>query len=250
MSQNGEKKGCPAAQLTVFALVVGISCIICTLIFTSAFVKVRSNSAITVTGSAEKVLKSDLIVWDGSFSRRSATLAEAYAAMKKDLEDVKAFLKEKGVPEEEITVMPINMNTFYAADKSGMQTSQITGYGLMQTVQVKSKRVDEIGSVSRESSELINRGIEFQSSPPQYFYTKLSSLKIGMLAEATKNARERAERIASQGGGRLGPLRSSKMGVFQITPVYSTEVSDYGILDTSSLDKKITAVVNTEFAIK
>ncbi|MEW6172261.1 MAG: SIMPL domain-containing protein [Bacillota bacterium] len=250
MSQDGERKGCPSAQLIVFALVVGISFIICTLIFTSAFVKVRSTSTITVTGSAEKVLKSDLIVWNGSFSRRSPSLSEAYTAMKKDLDEVKAFLKAKGVPDEEITVMPINMNTFYAVDKSGMQTSQITGYGLMQSVEVKSKRVDEITAVSRESSELINKGIEFQSSPPQYFYTKLSSLKVGMLADATKNARERAERIASQGGGKLGPLRSSKMGVFQITPVYSTEVSDYGILDTSSLEKKITAVVNTEFAIK
>jgi hypothetical protein len=31
--------------------------------------------------------------------------------------------------------------------------------------------------------------------------------------------------------------------------VHSTEVADYGINDTSSLEKKITAVVNVEFAI-
>lgn len=40
------------------------------------------------------------------------------------------------------------------------------------------------------------------------------------------------------------------MGVFQITPLYSTEVSDYGINDTTSIDKEITAVVNCEFIIK
>jgi hypothetical protein len=85
--------------------------------------------------------------------------------------------------------------------------------------------------------------------PPQYFYTKLSDMKVDMLADATLNAKKRAEKIAINGGGKIGPLRSTKMGVFQITPVYSNEVSDYGINDTSSLEKKITAVVNVEFYI-
>lgn len=248
MSEGNGRTASP--QFAVLAAILGLSLIVSTLIFSSAFVKVRSTSAITVTGSAEKQIKSDLIVWSAVFSRRSAKLPEAYTAIKKDLEEVRAFLKAKGVDDEEITVMPLSVNTFYAVDSHGRETSQVTGYGLTQSVEVKSKRVDKITAVSRESSELINKGIEFQSMPPQYFYTKLNELKVDMLAEATKNARKRAEQIATQGGGQLGPLRSSKMGVFQITPVYSTEVSDYGICDTSSLEKKITAVVNTEFAIK
>jgi hypothetical protein len=236
--------------LAVPAVVLGLSLIVCTLIFTSAFVKVRSTSTITVTGSAEKLIKSDLVVWNGVFSRRSAKLADAFAAIEGDLEQVQAFLKAKGVQDDEITVMPLSVNTFYAVDNHGRETSQVSGYGLTQSVEIRSGRVDEITAISRESAELINMGVEFQSMPPQYFYTKLSGLKVGMLAEATLNAKKRAEQIAAQGGGKLGPLRASKMGVFQITPVHSTEVSDYGISDTSSLDKKITAVVNAEFAIK
>jgi hypothetical protein len=245
-----ENNGRGSPQLAIPAVVLGASLIICTLIFTSAFVKVRSTSTITVTGSAEKAIKSDLVVWNGVFSRRSAKLADAFAATKDDLEQVRAFLKAKGVQDDEITVMPLSVNTFYAVDNYGRETSQVSGYGLTQSVEVRSNRVDEITAISREPAELINKGVEFQSMPPQYFYTKLNDLKIGMLAEATQNAKKRAEQIAAQGGGKLGPLRASKMGVFQITPVHSTEVSDYGISDTSSLDKKITAVVNAEFAIK
>ena len=44
-------------------------------------------------------------------------------------------------------------------------------------------------------------------------------------------------------------MRSVRMGVFQITPRHSTEVSDYGINDTSSLEKDITAVVRVTFAV-
>jgi hypothetical protein len=39
------------------------------------------------------------------------------------------------------------------------------------------------------------------------------------------------------------------MGVLQITAAYSTEVSDMGISDTSSIDKDMTAVVNVSFAV-
>ena len=70
-----------------------------------------------------------------------------------------------------------------------------------------------------------------------------------MLAKATENAKLRAESIVSSVGNKIGTLQSAKMGVFQITPVTSTQVSDYGEDDTSSLQKKVMVVVNTSFSI-
>ena len=49
---------------------------------------------------------------------------------------------------------------------------------------------------------------------------------------------------------KLRGLTQEKMGVFQITPVDSTDVSDMGINDTSTIEKKITAVANVVFQIK
>ena len=71
-----------------------------------------------------------------------------------------------------------------------------------------------------------------------------------MLAEATKDAKARAEAIANSTGDRIGPIRSAKTGVFQITPRYSTEVSDSGVYDTTSLEKDITAVVSVSFGVE
>jgi hypothetical protein len=71
-----------------------------------------------------------------------------------------------------------------------------------------------------------------------------------MLAKASENAKQRAENMVRAAGNKVGLMRSAKMGVFQITPVTSTDVSDYGENDTTSLDKKVTAVVSAAFAIE
>jgi hypothetical protein len=85
---------------------------------------------------------------------------------------------------------------------------------------------------------------------PNYFYTKLDELKIEMLATATENAKQRAENMAKASGNRIGFMRSARMGVFQITSPNSTDVSDSGINDTSSIEKKVTAVVSVTFSIE
>ena len=71
-----------------------------------------------------------------------------------------------------------------------------------------------------------------------------------MLAKATEDAKQRATSMANSTGNKIGFMRSAKMGVFQITSVTSTDVSDYGENDTSSLDKKVMAVLTASFAIE
>ena len=70
-----------------------------------------------------------------------------------------------------------------------------------------------------------------------------------MLGEAAKDAKVRAERVASSTGNSIGPVRSAKMGVLQITAADSTDVSDYGVYDTTTIEKDMTAVVNISFAV-
>lgn len=84
----------------------------------------------------------------------------------------------------------------------------------------------------------------------QYFYTKIVDLKVEVQALAVRNAMIRAEKIADATDRELGPLRDARMGVLQITPLLSTQVSDYGINDLSTIKKKISAVVNAAFVIR
>jgi hypothetical protein len=193
---------------------------------------------------------SDLVVWQGNFSTQASTLAESYRNLQRDHSIVMDYFKNKNIPTEAITISPISTMTLYARDERGIESSRVTGYRLSQTVEITSTDVKLITQISRESTELIKDGVVFNSYPAQYFYTKVDDLKIQMLGEATKDARLRAEQLATNSGGKVGALRSAAQGVFQITPAYSTQVSDAGIYDTSTLEKSIKAVVTIEYSIR
>ena len=85
---------------------------------------------------------------------------------------------------------------------------------------------------------------------PEFYYSDLASIKIDLLKEASKDAKLRATSMLSATGSRVGKVSSVKMGVFQITPPDSTCVSDTDENDTSTIDKKVTAVANVVFKVK
>jgi hypothetical protein len=205
---------------------------------------------VTVTGSAQKEIKSDYIVWKSSFSIRQADLKTGYRKLNDDLEKVKKYLTEKGIGEKQIIVSQISTSKVYKKNEKGNDTNEIQWYILSQDIEVRSKDVEKVDNVSREATDLIEENIELESQAPEYFYTRLDELKIEMLAMATENAKLRAENMVKATGNKIGNIRSARMGVFQITPVTSTDVSDWGVNDTSSLEKKVTAVVSASFAIE
>ena len=240
------------SQIIVLGVCIAVATIVSSVILSGGFLKVMkfTSEKISVTGSATKEIKSDFIVWKGTFSRRDIALKTAYEALRSDLEKVKQYLASKAVDQNEIIISPVTTTTLYQKNEKGYDTNDIQGYRVSQEVEIRSKDVDKIAQVSRESTELIDQGIEFESPAPEYFYTKLDELKIEMLAKATENAKQRAESMVKATGNKIGFMRNARMGVFQITPVTSTDVSDWGMNDTTSLDKKVMAVVNATFAIE
>lgn len=94
------------------------------------------------------------------------------------------------------------------------------------------------------------KGIEIKNTQTEYYYTQLPKLKIEIQADAAKDAKERARRIAEVTGSSLGNLQNAKMGVIQITPALSNVIDDYGVNDVTSIQKEITAVVSASFEIK
>lgn len=235
----------------LIAVILALAVVASSLILVDGVKAVKGgNNKIIVTGSAKQQITSDLIVWTGSFTAKSPALQEAYTKLEADKAKVMDYLVKQGVPEDKIVFSSINTNTCYIVLPSGQYTSDVDYYELYQTVTISSGEIDKITQISRNVTELINEGIQFQSNPPQYMYTKIADMKVTMLAEATKDARKRAEMIAENAGNKLGRLEYADMGVIQITPLYSNEVADYGINDTSSLEKEITAIVHCEFEIK
>lgn len=235
----------------IIAVILVAGAIVSSLIVTNGFVKIKSSrTSIIVTGSAKQKITSDLIVWTGRFNTQSPDLKEAYSVLEDNRAKVSDYLIKQGVKKDELVFSSISTTVNYVMSDYGVYTNEIDYYDLSQTVTITSNQIDKITDVSRKATELLNEGVAFQSDPPQYLYTKLADLKVNMLSEASKDARKRAQMIAESAGSQLGDLTYADMGVMQITPLYSNEVDDYGINDTSSLEKEITAVVHCTFEIK
>jgi len=234
-------------------LIIGISIILTALIL-SAGIKNRNKALdqIDVTGLGKKDFVSDLIVWTGSFTRKSMDLKTAYAELSEDQSRIKQYLLGKGVKEGELVVSAVEINKEfdYHYDSEGRSTSTFSGYRLTQRVTIESNDVDRIENISRQVTELINTGVEFYSEAPQYYYTRLAELKIEMIASATEDARVRAEKIAQNAGAKLGELKSARMGVFQIIAQNSSE--DYswgGSFNTFAKRKTATITMRLSFGI-
>jgi hypothetical protein len=208
-----------------------------------------SNDVLVVTGSAKQPIRSDYIIWRLSVSSQQPTSEEAYQDLQSQVERVKSYLQEKQVPLDAMNWSAVDIYPIPEVI-NGRDTGQIIAYQLTQRLEIRSDNVDLYTNLAISSSELIQEGINIVSQPPEYLYTQLDQLRVEMIGKATKNALERAKAITSQTGNKVGKIRRASTGVFQITSRYSTDVSDYGIYDTSSLEKDITAVVSVTFSIE
>jgi len=238
--------------LVIGSIVLGGALIIAVSVWAYSFFAVKSlSNVISVTGSAEKNITSDMVKWTSGFSRNVGLSGtkEGYAMMNKDLISVSEYFKAQGVTEKEFTAKPVMMNPVYESnDKYG---SKMTGYILQQFIEIQSENVSSITKLAQDAPvKLSELDILFSSQGLEYYYSKFADLKVEMLAEATKNAKARAEKIAESTGSKIGFLQSANMGVFQVTPVNSVDVSDYGYFDTSSIEKKVTSVVRASFSLK
>ncbi len=234
-----------------FGIALALGLVISTSIAMRTVEKIKiTNRTITVKGYAEKDITSDWARWRGSFKVKTLELVAGYRELEHDLGEVIAYLKREGVSENIIEVSSVTTSTQYKRNEKGNATNEIEAYFLRQSVEISTSDTALIDRVSRGSTSLIKEGVEFTSHDPEYLYTKLDDLKIEMLGKATKNARQRAEQLVTKSGGRMGALRSASQGVFQITPKHSTEVSGYGMYSTSTVEKKIKAVVTIEYSIR
>ncbi|NWF91050.1 MAG: SIMPL domain-containing protein [Ignavibacteriaceae bacterium] len=232
-------------------LVIGISLIICSIIFVTAWKSnYSSNQTITVTGSAKKDIISDFGILRGLISVEAPTAEIAYQELKRQKPILISYLSSNGFPEKEVELFTMNSYPIYEVSSAGYQTNKVRAYNYSQRIEIKSTDVNKIKNISLEIPSLIEKGVSFSVEQPEYHYTKIADVKIEIQAEAAKDAMNRASRIALSTGRELGPMRSARMGVIQITPRLSNQISDYGVNDLSSIEKEITAVVTASFEIE
>lgn len=236
-------------------LIIAVGIIIATFILSNAYkYKFKAVETITVTGLAETDFTSDLVVWTAGFNRYGSELRSAYTALKQDEIEIRRYLNSKGIPDSSIIFSSVdsykNFNRRYDRD-GNLISEDFSGYTLSGKVRVESSNILQVEKLSREITELLEKGIELSSNPPEYHYTRLNELKIDLLAKASADARIRAETIAKNGGCKLGGIKKANMGVFQITGKNMNEVYSYGgAFNVSSKEKTASITLKVDYLVR
>jgi hypothetical protein len=249
MSQDKSRK-----QIIIGFFSIVATCVVVALIIAGAYRSRNSDNVINVTGSSQQVITSDVVTWNANFSRSVGPngLKDGSAELKNDNQVVMDFLTKEGIAPSEIDFQPVSVSPNYDStqDKNGNSSQVFTGYTLSQSFTIQSHELAKVASAIGNVGDLLNKGLVFQSSSPQYFYSKLGDLKVQMINNASKDALVRAKAVAENTGNHVGALRSASIGIIQITSENSTDLSGEGSYDTSSVKKQITVVVHAAFAIK
>lgn len=227
--------------------ILGISLIISAIIFGLFFYNSRApEKTIKTVGAATESINSDIIKWRVTISRNADLdgLQQAYEDIRADLAAFKKVLKEQGIDTKKMGIQPVVTNKNY--NSQGM----VTGYSIQQSFYLISKEMKKVEDLALNPALFTKRGLLVQNSNLEYYNSQLDQVKRELLAKATEDANLRGNEIAKGTGDKIGKIQSARVGVFQITEPYSTEISDYGIHNTSTKEKEITVTVHVVFAMK
>ncbi len=228
-------------------IILGGSFVIAAILTMATLFRIRAQSdLVSVTGSAKMQVTSDQAKWTTQVSRtvRESNLKSGYDQIARDIAIAKTFLTGQGITAEEMTVSPISMNEVYQQDQTAEKI-----YSVYQMITIQSSDVQKITAASNNLSKVVGQGVIFASLSLEYYYSKLPESRIALLSQAIDDAKARANELAKNTGNRVGKLKSATSGVVQVQSLNSTDISDYGMYDTSQIEKQITVTVKASFTL-
>ncbi|MAU71886.1 MAG: SIMPL domain-containing protein [Pseudozobellia sp.] len=176
---------------------------------------------VQVKGLSEREVDADLAVWPMNISLTGNDLVTLRQDIEGQNQKVVQFFKEQGFTDDELTRGTINVTDARANIYNN--GSQYSEYRYLATIEitVRTSDIPRLQKALAESSELISDGVLLGSKnswrPIEYMYTKLNDLKPEMVEEATKNAREVAEKFARDSQAKVGEIRVARQGLFSIS---------------------------------
>jgi uncharacterized protein len=235
-------------ELFLGLLSIAVSLVLVAHVFAGVIHDVKhTNDTISITGSAKKPISANLVRWHLSVSGEASRPAAAARLQRSQARTVVAFLRRAGLPAKAIT--PSVVQSEQIVTQLSKKRRRVS-YRVTQGLEISTHDIDVVEPIAPRLGELLEHGIGVSAQPLEYLSTELTEAKLGALEAATAEAHHRAKILVKGLGGKLGRMRSSSLGVYQITPRDSTDVSDYGINDTSSREKDVTAVVTATFTVE
>jgi len=186
-----------------------------------AFIRSKSfERTVTVKGLSEREFEADIVIWPISFTVAGNSIEGVYGSIEAGTSKIRAFLDGKGIAAGEISASSPTITDKSAQQYGGGPRPEFR-YTAMQTVTVYSPNTAAVRGVMSELSELGMQGIVLSGdnyqSQTEYLFTRLNEVKPEMIEEATRKAREVAEKFAADSQSTLGKIRKASQGQFSIS---------------------------------
>lgn len=179
----------------------------------------NKDRVVTVKGLAEMEVSADKVIWPLMYKDLGNDLTTLYTNIQSKNKTIVDFLLSRGITQDEISITPpeiIDME----AERYLNQAIQ-NRYNATSVITVTSNDVEKIRKLISEQTELLKQGVAITGGDYRYNilyeFTGLNQIKPDMIEEATKNAREAAEKFAVDSGSKLGKIRNASQGQFTIT---------------------------------
>lgn len=206
----------------------------------------QTDRYVTMKGLAEQVVKANVAIWTLQISAGGSDLSKVQAKIDSDVAAITEFLSQAGI--EAGAIRPQRLEVQDALAQS-WRTAPVgeARFTISQTLIVRTEKVDLVAEVSRRTGELVRNGVVLNDlGGPVYIFTGLNDIKPGMIAEATRNAREAAEKFAADSQSHVGGIRRASQGLFQIL----ARDESPAVAEASQVEKKIRVVTTIEYLLE
>jgi len=212
--QKNESALVPAAFLLAVGLIVAAF-----IVGNTAIRFKKLDRSVVVKGLSELEVNANLAVWPITFNEASDNLTELQASLDRKKKIILDFLTQAGFTDDDIAVGMISINDQKANIYGGNNNTSYRYIGKAQ-MSVRTAQTDRMTAAISHLTDLVGKGVvlnqdQYQSQV-QYLFTDLNSIKPKMIESATKNARDAAEKFASDSKSKVGKIKKATQGLFTI----------------------------------
>ena len=173
---------------------------------------------VNVKGLCEREVKADKVIWPVTFKVVSDDIQSIYSQIDRNNQTIISFLVSGGLSENEISVAVPVISDKYANEYGN--NDRTYRYIASSVITVCTDKIDQVLELMSKQSELLKKGIvtggNSWENQVQFKYEGLNDIKPEMIEEATKNAREVADKFAKDSGSKLGKIKTASQGTFTI----------------------------------
>jgi len=177
------------------------------------------NRTVTVKGLSEREVPANIAIWPIKFSEAGNDLNDLFSSIQRNNSLIIQFLKNNGFKNPEISISAPAIMDRQAQGYADSNKIKFR-YSGSSIITVYTGNVDSVRKTMKKLVELGKEGIAISgqdyNSKTEFLFTELNKIKPEMIEEATKNAREVAERFAKDSESKLGKIRHARQGQFSI----------------------------------